>query len=1230
MAINSKRKNLMRNAAAGALAAAMFATPSQAIVPNDNFTPTDIIDDTGVNGVGMFFRNDGFVCSGTLINPRTVLFAAHCVNSNPESDFAEGNLRSAFSFDDNALPGFLNWINGDTDNGNVGFQSHPDMFVYNISQIYYDPRSLADPNAFGFLEADIALAALSDPARNVPTWALLFSPLPAPDQITDQDGTGYHVNITGYGRSGSGTTGASQGIDWRRRAAENMLGALTSFDDRNNFLFGQPFGDLPQVLYRLDFDDPNKTNPFDFNLYKDEPREREGTTAGGDSGGPLILDAANNNLSTENLQIGVLSGGSRFFGPQVFSSYGTESFFQPLFPYWDYITATNPYRYVSALAGDGDWDDPTHWQVDLDPAYRIIDANGNVVNGIPTTIGGGPEQDTPQFGEVCFDPEGANPGDGCQDLGSGDLTPPARETGEPVQSGIGQASLPGNPNAVNVSDLAAGGDAAASSAVVEQVAVNEAPAAAPELAVEQAQPKVKNDGLAVASASAPGARAGMIMGSENQAQDNGMLLGGENIAHNGVDLAEEQPQNGVDLAEEQPQASDGGEPEFTDTPNPAPTLDNGLVGATNFVPNNVDGPDGVLAGRRYFEVTLNQAGTTTLNSDRTIDRLNVGGAAGLIINTGASLTMENDVNQTGGRVVVDGMLDSFNDYTLFAGLLSGSGTVNAPFLTSIAGGIAPGTMGGIGTLDINGNVVLSSGSTLFIDFGPNGTSDLLRVSPTITNSPNPGDRDTSGATGNINVGGTVAFATSAFDRSAFNSVRYRIVEANRPVTATAGEPVTGTFNPLDVSAVLTADFIYGAQFVDVRLSVGNYLTAVDSSNAVQVSYASLMDQNRGNGALSGLFDFLDFADAATVQATFDSWAPTTESAVQNMARSSLDNAGKFYANRISDADRSSAGGTIAVIGQPLQLASASISGMNIPGSPAVMSDAAANSAATMVQEGGVDEDMAVYLAGGFIEGNGAGMPVANLNSRQTEFDGFFIAGGLEFFLSDDAMLGVSVYYSDIDGVTALTNQASGRTLMGSVYGESQFAGLTLDARLSAGTYNAQTRRNVALGPQNFTLTTDDDSFFFAAEAGLAKDIKVGGGTISPGIGMRATKINFDNVAEAGGGPALTIIRPDYESLQGLAGVEFQTSEGKPLQLRASGNFVHEFLNQPGRFAGSFVGGQGLPAPFALTAADRNWGEFGVGLRYNAGSVSFDLMADTTVGRGDVESQVYSAAATFRF
>ena len=103
--------------------------------------------------------------------------------------------------------------------------------------------------------------------------------------------------------------------------------------------------------------------------------------------------------------------------------------------------------------------------------------------------------------------------------------------------------------ASNVSDLAAGGDPQ-SSQVVAQVGASTATP------------------VAVASASSPAARAGMIMGAEHQAQGNG------------VEFAIQAPQSGVELAEEESQSP--GDPQ------PAPTLANGLAGATDFVPDNID------------------------------------------------------------------------------------------------------------------------------------------------------------------------------------------------------------------------------------------------------------------------------------------------------------------------------------------------------------------------------------------------------------------------------------------------------------------------------------------------------------------------------------------------------------------------------------------------------------------------------------------------------------------
>jgi uncharacterized protein YhjY with autotransporter beta-barrel domain len=1077
------------------------------VVISNPGTPGTILDQ-GVNGVGQMIidQKNGFVglCTGTLINPRTVLFAAHCVNESPTGTAMNpwnygkgaGQLPMGFGFEADTIAGQRAWFRS---NYSTSTANH----FYNVNQVVYNADSLNLGLANNFLQADVALATFDTPAADVPTWTMLFSPLPAPAAIDDTTGTGYHVTITGYGTNGTGLTGASGAIDYRRRVAENYVGLLGSIDDFYFGLFGGNAG-LPANLYQTDFDDPTRRYPGDYNLFKDEALPREGTTGPGDSGGPLILDRTFNKATV----IGVLSGSYTFSG-QVRGGYGTTAFYQPLYLYWDYILANNPYRYANTVAGDGKWSDASHWVTALDPAYQVI-VNGQLANGVPTAPGLGIAPDAEnKFGQVC-DQEPAFNYDQCYDV----KTKITYVDGQPVAT-----AQPG----------VQGGTASSGN---DQATVR----------------KIDVDAAAATAAAGEAAAAAL----------------------------------------------------------PAATLANGLPGATNFVPNNIDPDAATRRSARYYDVTLSAAGTTTLDTAVTIDRFSVAGTnAKLAITSAGSLTSLMAVNQYTGAVQVDGTLSTRGDYFLMSGLLTGSGRINTPFLTSATGIIAPGTMGTIGTLTVGGNLILASGSTLLVDVGPNGTSDRVAV---VRN----GTTD-----GIASIGGRVGFAPVAGHLIRYNDV-YTIV--------TAAGGVAGTFqSPAALSAILTPQFVYSANAVQARIIAGSYASVV-AATPIQTAFAGLLDRNRASNynALSGLYGVLDLQDAGTIRSTLEGLAPRTTPLKYGMGTVATENMSRFYRQHLGALDASEPlSGTLTMTGQPLQFAALMAS--DLPMTQATASD----TTSTTVREGVLPENVNVFIAGGYVDGDSRSLRDANPAGGRDDFDGFYVVSGIEAKVSDTGVLGFGFGYSKLDGTTGGVGQsARGELFQGTLFGKLQGpSGQVLDAQVSGGVFQAYTRRTVAIATLASTLRSRDNALAVSAEVGVAQMFDLGGLQVGPRIAARVNHIGFTPTVETGGDGALRFDRYNLNSAQGRAGV--QVAGGDVIKPFASAYYVHDFKDQPGVFTANFIGGT-APAGFRLSSQDQDWAELAAGLSYATERVELSVSADTTVARKDVRNQAYRGAIKFKF
>ena len=1093
-----------------------FAPAASALTVRDDVTVAgseEYADNTQWDGVVQIYMLNNlsgsitFNCTGSLINGRTVLSAAHCFNDYPSTFYDESaNLLSPIiAYGPDTFDALFGWINSGAASNFFEIDERNGLVLGNQVLVHPDADPAFGP-ALSFPSADVAMVSLSNPLAHLPSYAMLFSPV----------GVGEHVSMVGYGGHGIGSTG-DVGIDGKRQAGENLIGMVGSQVDFLSAIFGtdaSPYytndPGANQSMYWIDFDNPERTgeecgrdsfgdwacsdgvswfyfdDPFNntwFNtslsndIFPGDALPYEAGTAGGDSGSAIFFDG----LGDAPLIGGVLSGGFTFISP-VPSGYSDVSYYNPLFNYYDFIVEANPYKYVSALEGDGLWSDPTHWVQDLDPNYMIIDESGNLVNGIPDAPEPGVGSDGPDEGVVL-------------DV---DINPTTADR----SSAAGTTGVDASSNAI-VGTL--GENRPAGGLVIE--------------------------GDDIGDASFASVSGGSVWGTTGDA---------ELVTY---------------------QYGDIGSPTVLAGP-----------GSTNFVPNNGLQSSGFY---NYFDVTLSNAGTTTLDIFAEVDSFTIANLdAALVVNEDAGLWALVDTQVIGGTLENNGLFIS-RDILNVAGVLTGTGTYNAETIWN--GGLLTAGEG----MSIIGDLVLTSASVL----GYTGNSFSVN--------------------GDVSLDGNVLFGTP-----------YAYGDTGTLFTYMGTS--TGSLDDTDLMGVLYATYTDAGGELIYSIEAASFETVLPT--ITDENTQSLVDGlNRARSSsyddISGVYGVLDYLSGDDLLAALDGVTPYEQGSVMNGLLAGNNQLGVHLQNRFAAIAQGNANGSA--------FNRTGTNGIQVAGMQEMAAFALA-AEATAAEGGGSASAQSDTGMGTFVEVSYyTGTETNALNTETSDLDGLTITAGLDRELEPGFRMGAFLSYTD--GETTYNSSIGGNESDGMTLGiYAAYAGengLNLNAYAGAGQRSVTSTRVDVLTGGTLLGSTDADEFIIGAEMSKAYDT---GHMlfIEPSVGLDFASFDVEGYSERGGAGALTFDDLRAETAQVHAGADFHFFDpANPSNFRPTfgADFVYDLANDGTAVSSYFNGASASTFQTIGPDSDSSWVDLSAQLQYySSDSLSFSGFVSQTFGRDELE------------
>ena len=210
---------------------------------------------------------------------------------------------------------------------------------------------------------------------------------------------------------------------------------------------------------------------------------------------------------------------------------------------------------------------------------------------------------------------------------------------------------------------------------------------------------------------------------------------------------------------------------------------------------------------------------------------------------------------------------------------------------------------------------------------------------------------------------------------------------------------------------------------------------------------------------------------------------------------------------------------------------------------------------------------------------------------ENERDGFRV--GADYYGDSGVQFGVFAArdFNEVDFASGSTLSTDG--IQFGAYGSlNESSGLYLDAMVSAGTMDIDTRRAIAFSTIDRSASADTDSFQFNAAVSLGRDYKFGNLTFGPHAGFEMSHLTIDSFAESGAdslnlGLEEQTVKHLISEIGGHLTYRMELNENLTLvpELRVS---LNSNLMDSGRtINASLEGGQGAAFDYVPAGRDRN-------------------------------------------